>query len=179
MKIMLFKARGRAALLALLILVFAFSACSMRENGIKPSPTAGAGTNEPAVTLRPTEEASASPDVGASPDASGSPEVSNSPEVSDSPEVSGSPDASGSPEVSGSPRLAISDFMQGRVVDPADVPELAALIGREFPEHAIQSVTEEYWRELPAYRVTLQSRGELSRVLFVLEDGSIVLSGMD
>ena len=173
MKIMLFKARGRAALLALLILVFAFSACSMRENGIKPSPTAGAGTNEPAVTLRPTEEASASPEVGASPEISGSPEVSNSPEVS------GSPDASGSPEVSGSPRLAISDFMQGRVVDPADVPELAALIGREFPEHAIQSVTEEYWRELPAYRVTLQSRGELSRVLFVLEDGSIVLSGMD
>ncbi|MBQ7060168.1 MAG: hypothetical protein IJM85_00135 [Clostridia bacterium] len=173
MKIMLFKARGRAALLALLILVFAFSACSMRENGSKPSPTAGAGTNEPAVTLRPTEEASASPDVGASPD------VSGSPEVSDSPEVSGSPDASGSPDVSGSPRLAISDFMQGRVVDPADVPELAALIGREFPEHAIQSVTEEFWRELPAYRVTLQSRGELSRVLFVLEDGSIVLSGMD
>ena len=173
MKIMLFKARGRAALLALLILVFAFSACSMRENGIKPSPTAGAGTNEPAVTLRPTEEASASPEVGASPEISGSPEVSNSPEVS------GSPDASGSPDVSGSPRLAISDFMQGRVVDPADVPELAALIGREFPEHAIQSVTEEYWRERPAYRVTLQSRGELSRVLFVLEDGSIVLSGMD
>jgi hypothetical protein len=65
--------------------------------------------------------------------------------------------------------------MSGKVVDPSEIPEIAAALDREFPDHTIQSVTEELFDGSEVYRITLQGDGELARTVYVFADGSILI----
>lgn len=150
-------------------------ACSKSDTG---RPTAAPSSGP---TVSPTRDSmlrpSASPSVSASPAASASPDVSASPDMSAGPMVSPgmSPGGSMSPNTTPGVDATIDGFMEGKVIDPSEIPEITAVINREFPEHTIQSVTHEYYEGQQVYRIVLQGEGELSRVLFVYPNGSILL----
>lgn len=95
--------------------------------------------------------------------------------------VSASPDlGSADPSLSAMPDAGMIDgFMEGAVIDPADIPDIADAVSREFPEHTIQSVTEEYFMGMQAYRMTLQGDGEAARLIYVLAGGAIVIPSAD
>ena len=142
-------------------------ACS-KDGGAKPTP---------APSIAPTADATRSSMLSPSASPSASPSVSASPELSAEPSLSPSASPSPSAEANTTPGAdeLIADFMEGRVIDPSEIPELTSTLTREFPEHSIQSVTHELFDGRQAYRVVLQGDGELSRVLFVFPNGSILL----
>ncbi len=149
----------------LLIAVMALAACStldgdmesaepMKTNG--PVPTAEGVFGM--VTGSPAESRTGTPEASPSPEASGSAE----PESSNSPEAGG---RGGS----------IEGFMTGKVVDPSEIPEIVEALGQHFPEHTVQSVTEDLFEGSEVYRITLQSEGDLARTVYVFADGSILI----
>ena len=114
-------------------------------------------TGEPAVSTEPTGTPGAAGDVSASPDIGTA-----------DPSLSAMPGANAG---------TIDGFMEGAVVDPADIREVVDAVSREFPEHTIQSVTEEYFMGMQAYRMTLQGDGDAARLIYVLAGGAIVIPG--
>lgn len=152
----------------LLIAVLAFAACTADDGGMEtaePMQTNGAIPTAEGVfgmvTGAPT---------GGPADSTGMPELSSAPEAGGSAE----PEPSNSPEPSGRGG-SIEGFMSGKVVDSSEIPEIAAALGREFPDHTIQSVTEELFDGSEVYRITLQGDGELARTVYVFADGSILI----
>ncbi|MBR4635093.1 MAG: hypothetical protein IKO51_01885 [Clostridia bacterium] len=173
---------------AVLALAMVLTACAhgTGRTGSTASPTAGPtdvlglNTREPAASGGPngSGEPLTSPDMNGT----GSPETTGGlatggPEISDGPLTSGEPLTS--PGVGGLDDLfgSIDGFTEGKVLDPSEIPEVTEMLGREFPEHTIQSVTEETYRGMGAYRVTLQGDGELARLVYVLGDGTILIPG--
>lgn len=69
----------------------------------------------------------------------------------------------------------IDGFVSGKVLDPADAPDIVARLGEEFPEHTVQSMTFDLYQGNEAYKVTLQGDGELARVVYVLADGTVII----
>ncbi|MBQ1684978.1 MAG: hypothetical protein II072_05670 [Clostridia bacterium] len=162
---------------AVLALAMVLTACTRGtgRTGSTASPTAGPtdvlglNTREPA--------------------ASGGPNGSGEPLTSPDMNGTGSPATTGEPMTTGEPLTSpgvgeagdlfgsIDGFTEGKVLDPSEIPEVTEMLGREFPEHTIQSVTEETYRGMGAYRVTLQGDGELARLVYVLGDGTILIPG--
>lgn len=144
-------------------------ACSMNDTG----------KTTPAPSARPTADATRDSMLApsASPGAAPTANVSPSPDMSAEPSISPSmsPNPSISPNTTPGADELIEGFMEGRVIDPSEIPEIASNIGREFPEHTIQSVTHALFEGRQAFRVVLQGDGELSKVLYVYPNGSILL----
>lgn len=161
--------------IALVLLALAVTACARGtgRTGSTASPTAGPtdvlglNTREPAVSggANGTGEPLTSPGVNGTdgPALTGGPGTTGEPLTS--------PGAGGQDELFGS----IDGFTEGKVLDPSEIPEVAETLGREFPEHTIQSVTCETYHGIGAYRVTLQGDGELARLVYVLGDGTILI----
>ncbi|MBR4435469.1 MAG: hypothetical protein IKS90_05155 [Clostridia bacterium] len=103
-------------------------------------------------------------DVSASPDLS-------APPSSDALTPSASPEASASPD----PERSIDGFMEGNIVDPSGIPDITRVLDREFPDYSIQSVTHEYYDGRQTYHIVLQGNGDLSRSVYVLSNGTIIL----
>ncbi len=159
------------ALIAATALVI--SACS---GGNKPTNTPG---NTSEATVRPTT----SPDMSLEPSSTpGNEGTSASPDVSTSPGTSESPITSGSPEESASPganKGDIEGFVEGKVIDEKDAPEVVKNAIRDFGNGmSVQSITHDKYEGRQAYKVTLQGEGELARNFFVFEDGTIIFPGM-
>ena len=155
--------------------VFGGLACATKDTGkTTPSPSASPTAE---ATRSGMLQPSASPSTSPSASPSASPSVSPSPDGSAEPSLSPnmSPGSSFYPSTTPGTDELIDGFMEGRVIDPSEIPEIAAHIGREFPEHTIQSVTHALFEGRQAYRVVLQGDGELSRVLFVFPDGNMLL----
>lgn len=152
--------------------LFAFAAlgglaCSTKDmDKATPAPSAKPTASPTRDSmLNPSASPSASPEVSPSPDMSAAP----SPFPGMSPDISANPNATpGADEL-------IDGFMEGRVIDPSEIPAIASVIAREFPEHSIQSVTHALHEGRQVYRVVLQGSGELSRVVFVYPNGSMLL----
>ena len=163
---------------AALLTVIALSgiACSMNDARTTPAPSANPTADATRDSmLLPSSSPSASPDVSASPNVSGSPDVSTSPlDASASPDMSAEP-SSMTPDASLFADGIIEGFSEGKVVDPAGIPDITAVLEREFPGHGIQSVTHELFGGSQTYRIVLQGDGELSKVLYVFPNGSILL----
>lgn len=141
-------------------------ACSTKDTGKNtPSPSASPTADPTRDSMLPSASPSASPSVSPTPDRSAEPSLS--------PDVS--PGSSADPNATPGADELIDGFMEGRVIDPSEIPEIAAQIGREFPEHTIQSVTHALFEGRQTYRVVLQGDGELSRVVFVYPNGSMLL----
>ena len=137
-------------------------------------------TREPAPTGTPAASPGANGTGmpgGEGPDQSAGPDMSPAPGMSGSPIASGDPLGTPGMTVPGLDFGSIDDFTEGRVLDPSEIPEVAEALGRQFPEHTIQSVTEELYHGLNAYRITLQGDGELARLVYVLGDGTILIPG--
>ena len=130
-----------------------------------------------APSVAPTADATRSSMLSPSASPSASPEASASPAMSAEPSLfpSMSPNSSMSPNTTPGADELIDGFMEGRVIDPAEIPDIAAVLTMEFPEHTVQSVTHELFEGRQAYRVVLQGNGELSKVLYVFPNGSILL----
>ncbi|MBO4878677.1 MAG: hypothetical protein J5544_00290 [Clostridia bacterium] len=145
-----------------------FAACSGDNMGTTAAPnTAGMGKESPSPAVTDSME----PDLSAGPTAvageTGTPDLSSErPDATSGPVTSAEPD-----NVEGS----IEGFMEGKVVDPEDVPEITDILGHEFPEHTVQSLTFETYKGSQAYRAVLQGEGELSRIVYVFADGSLLI----
>ena len=130
----------------------------------------------PAPSAKPTASPTRDSMLNPSASPSASPEVSPSPKASSSPVIpSMSPDTSTNPNATPGADELISGFIDGRVIDPSEIPEITSAITREFPEHSIQSVTHALHEGHQVYRVVLQGSGELSRVIFVYPGGNMLL----
>lgn len=141
-------------------------ACSTKDTGKNtPSPSASPTADPTRDSMLPSASPSASPSVSPTPDRSAEPSLT--------PDMS--PGSSADPNATPGADELIDGFMEGRVIDPSEIPEIAAQIGREFPEHTIQSVTHALFEGRQTYRVVLQGDGELSRVVFVYPNGSMLL----
>ena len=150
-------------------------ACSTKDTGkTTPSPRASPTVD---ATRSGMLQPSALPSTSPSASPSASPSVSPSPDMSAEPSLSPdmSPDSSFYPNTTPGADELIADFIEGKVIDPSEIPEITSMLAREFPEHTIQSVTHALFEGRQAYRVVLQGDGELSRVLFVFPSGSILL----
>jgi hypothetical protein len=151
--------RTAAALLLAAAMLAALSGCAKKVT--EPKKTA-------APTMKPAATDTAEPSDPALP--------SETALASESPEASQSPDSSGGP-VSTEGKLSFSEgFMEGKVVDPDDVPELIELLKNDsrFKDMSIQSVTHKYYEERQAYYVVLQGEGEASHPIYVFADGTII-----
>lgn len=163
--------------IALVLLALAVTACARGtgRTGSTASPTAGPtdvlglNTREPAVSGEPN----GSGEPLTSPDMNGT----GSPATTGEPMTTGEPLTSPGVGEAGDLFGSIDGFTEGKVLDPSEIPEITEMLGREFPEHTIQSVTEETYRGMGAYRVTLQGDGELARLVYVLGDGTILIPG--
>ena len=141
-------------------------ACSTKDTGKNtPSPSASPTADPTRDSMLPSASPSASPSVSPTPDRSAEPSLT--------PDMS--PGSSADPNATPGADELIDGCMEGRVIDPSEIPEIAAQIGREFPEHTIQSVTHALFEGRQTYRVVLQGDGELSRVVFVYPNGSMLL----
>ena len=155
--------RTAAALLLAAAMLAAFTGCSKKVTD--PKKTA-------APTMKPAAADTAKP--------TGSPLPSETAGASESPAASQSPDSSGGP-VSTEGKLSFSEgFLEGKVLDPEDVPELIELLKKDsrYKDMSIQSVTHRYYEDRQAYYVVLQGEGEASHPIYVFEDGTIMEEGM-
>lgn len=156
-------------------------ACSMGgNNGTTVRPNAGStvGPTRDAYALTSGEPfASGAPLTSGEPVSSGAP-VNPSPSASAGPDL-GSAEPSHSPEANATAGFGghIEGFVEGTVVDPEEIPEIVAALGREFPDYTVQSATYELLEGSEAYRITLQGNGELARMVYVFGDGTILIPG--
>ena len=79
---------------------------------------------------------------------------------------------SASPEGTGG---VIEGFMEGKVVDPADVPDVVALLANEaaYKDMTVQSITYKLFEGRQAYYVVLMGEGEASHSVYVFADKTI------
>lgn len=124
-----------------------------------PKPKAPISSAAPRPTLRPTNTGAVNP--------TGSPNPvtpSREPLNSDAPQ---------SGEPTGSP-----DFRQGTVIAPDKAPDTVKAVEKEFSGYGIQSIVCEYYSGREAYKVTLQGEGRLTRIVYVMMNGDIVIPKM-
>ena len=145
-------------LLPAIALTLALTACKM-------NPTTPERTAAPSLSPEASASAEASPSLSPSP--------SPSPLMTDeaSPSPAGSEDAGGTAEAN-----AIPGFMEGSIVDPADVPELMAQLSEhaDYKDMTVQSITYKLYEGRQAYYVVLQGEGEAAHPVYVFADGSII-----
>ena len=79
---------------------------------------------------------------------------------------------SASPEGTGG---VIEGFMEGKVIDPADVPDVVALLANEaaYKDMTVQSITYKLFEGRQAYYVVLMGEGEASHSVYVFADKTI------
>lgn len=137
-------------------LAICFIACSGRNNG-------------PETTERPTHG------VGTTPSIMQTPVAQNTPDniiANPSPSPQGTNDVNASPGVG----ETIEGFMEGKVVDPDDVPDIVKALkdSEKYGKMTVQSITQELYEGRHAYKVTLQGEGSASETVFVYPNGEIV-----
>ncbi len=183
-----------AAAAALLSAAFFLTACmgvtacmgsgGMQHNTARPV-TTSRPTNGPENTARTSDVPAGTAD-GGSPAPGGTAESTSGPGSTDPAGEGGTELATAGPGTgtdpantaagTGAPADAhIDGFTEGMVIDPADVPLIGEVLGKEFPEHSVQSAVHELYHGFETYRLVLQGKGDLSRTVYMLADGSLLI----
>lgn len=124
--------------------------------------------NVPETTERPTHGVEATPSIVSTPEAQNTPGNM----ITDT-----SPSPQGTNDVNASPGIGeiIEGFMEGKVIDPDDVPDIVSALkdSEKYGSMTVQSITHELYEGRHTYKVTLQGEGSASETVFVYPNGEI------
>ena len=124
-----------------------------------PKPVPPTASPKPSPSPRPTDAVTSKPTESPKPV-----EPSGGPGNSDSPS---------SPKPTADP-----NFKDGAVINPDEAPDIVKAAEKEFKGYKIKEIVCAHYDGREAYKVTLQQKGELSKTIYVLLNGDIVIPKM-